>query len=122
MNKIDFLMFKAQVEALRTWTIIKFAQDQNLQLIWKSKYHLWQLERENLQAQETTWRASPGSSRVCQRIYELQILLDVAYIRGDLQEFGINRYIDTIISERAECVAPEEYDEETILRKLLPRY
>lgn len=122
METIDFIMLKAQVEALRTWTMVRAAQDRNLQQIWKAKYLLWQLERENLQEQETTWRASPGSNRVCQWIYELQILSDAAYIRGALQEFGIDRYIDPTISEKAECVASEEYDEQTILRKIAPRY
>lgn len=120
MNDVDFLLLKAQVDALRTWAVIRDAQGLSLQYIWKSRYLLWLQERENLQELETTLPASLDSNRVYQRIYELQILLDVAYIRGDLQEFEIVRYIDAITLEKAKVVAPEDYDEETILRKVAP--
>lgn len=120
MNDVDFLILKAQVDALRMWSMIRDAQDLCPQEVWKSRYILWRLERENLQEQETALPSSPDSSRVCQRIYQLQILLDVAYIRGDLQEYGLTRYIDAKALEIATRVAPDEYDEETVLQKVAP--
>lgn len=119
MKNTDFILLKAQFDALRIWAITRNLDNISSQDRWMSKYTLWRLERENLSSHKTTHTSSPETlDKIHQREYELQLLLDTAYYHGNLQEYEITRYIDNVTLERISKTNPDDFDEETILRNL----
>ena len=119
MDNTDFILLKAQFEALRTWTMIKCTENLTSRLKWKSKYFLCRLERENLPFADETHVSSLETKRIDRRRYELQWLLDISYVWGHLEEDDEWRYIDPLTLEKISCIDPKkDFDEETILYKL----
>ena len=102
MNNIDFELLKAQHEALRIHYLSLLTtilgQDEQEKIdgskTWLSKYLLWCYERENLSPLENKVQpSSPDSDRIRRRRFQLQVLMDVAYIRGGLEGYDILRKI-----------------------------
>ncbi len=95
----EYILLKAQFEALRNYftsllsTIFK--DDENTtDKVWRAKYLLWSFERDNLYASCcNTQPSSPESEKINHRCFQLQVLMDVAYIQGQLEGYDLIRYI-----------------------------
>ncbi len=83
----DFLLLKAQNDAFRTYflsllPVIMGDRDR----VWLAKFLLWRFERENLAPFDyISTLPSPEIEKIHHRRFQLQVLMDVAYIRGHLQ-------------------------------------
>lgn len=125
----DLLLMKAQFEALRNYFtsllpyIFRDVDDKD-GMVWYAKFCLWKFEREILLPSSGLAHTSPETERIDRRRTQLQVLMDVAYIQGRLEEYGITRRIDG----PSRCVADKVYEmsdhsEETMIEtidKLLP--
>lgn len=118
----EMILLKAQFEALRDYftsllsTI--FEHDKECQdKVWLAKYLLWQFERNNLAPFDYTDKLSPHEKdRISRRRFQLQVLMDVAYIQGRLEEYGILRIIDSYAAAQARQVFDRSNgSEETML-------
>lgn len=91
----DLIIMKAQFGALRNLLLsilpTFFEHDKNAaEKTWLAKFCLWRFERENLVPYSSLAnRNSPETEQIDRRRFQLQILMDVAYIRGHLEEYGI---------------------------------
>ncbi len=110
---IEFEMLKAQHEALRTYFISLLPyiyrthpdQKRDGSKTWLAKYLLWRFERENLAPLDYTQSlSSPEKERIGHRRFQLQVLMDVAYIRGDLQRYDILRRVAPADRDLADTV------------------
>ena len=99
---IDLELLKAQHEALRTYffsllpTIFGKGRQKKIDdsMTWLAKYFIWCFERENLSPLSYTLPpASPDLERIDRRRFQLQVLMDVAYIQGGLEGYDILRRI-----------------------------
>lgn len=95
----ELVILKAQFEALRNYftsllpTIFSHDKEQS-DKIWLAKFCLWRFDRENLvPCSSLSCPVSPETNRIDHRRFQLQILMDVAYIQGHLEEYGIARQI-----------------------------
>lgn len=119
---IDMIFLKAQFEALRdgctSLLSTVFEHDEECDSkVWNAKYHLWQFERDALSAfEKTDGLSSREKERISRRRFQLQVLMDVAYIQGGLEGYGIPRIIDSYAAAQARQVfAQSDGSEETML-------
>ena len=104
---IEFEMLKAQIDALRVsyLSLIESIHHGDAGETWLSKYLLWGFERGNLcSSGYNTPESSPGKDMIDRRRFQLQVLMDVAYIRGGLEGYDIQRRISAPDRELAEAV------------------
>lgn len=99
---IEFEMLKAQHEALRNYfvslipNIFRDHPDEKKDgsKTWLAKYFLWRFERENLAPLDSKSDLdAPAKEKIYHRRFQLQVLMDVAYIRGHLEEYDIVRQV-----------------------------
>lgn len=99
---IEFEMLKAQHEALRTYftSLLPYIfrshpeEKRDGSKTWLAKYLLWCFERENLAPLDyTPSLSSLEKAPIDHRRFQLQVLMDVAYIRGDLEGYDIQRRV-----------------------------
>ena len=115
-------MLKAQVEAFRNYftsllpTIFQNDREKDSK-VWLAKYLLWHFERQNLSPYDfADTLPTPEKDRISRRRHQLQVLMDVAYIQGRLEEYGIIRKVDSYAASQAEQVyAQSDHSEETML-------
>ena len=88
----DFILLKAQFNALRNLYMARLS-NRGKDIAWLDKYILWKYEREILLSEDNTPLPSPESERLERRRFQLQVLMDVAYIQGHLEQFDLIRYI-----------------------------
>lgn len=104
---VDFLLLKAQNDAFRTYflsllPVIMGDRDR----VWLAKFLLWRFERENLaQFDYISTQPSPVIEKIHHRRFQLQVLMDVAYIRGHLQDPDIIH----VVSPSARALADTVY-------------
>lgn len=94
---IDLELVKAQVDALRiAYLGLLFSLYPNdPDRRWLARYYFWQMERENLATlRGRVQNSSPETDKIDRRRFQLQVLMDVAYIQGGLEGFDILRRID----------------------------
>jgi len=107
MKDIDQILLNAKVNAMRDYFIsllpVIFRGDKEKDSkVWLAKYTLWQFERESLAPYEITEKpSSPERERISRRRFELQVLMDVAYIQGQLEEYDILRKVDSYAAAQA---------------------
>lgn len=113
---LDMIFLKAQFEALRDgYTSLLstvFEHDEECDSkVWGAKYHLWKFERDALSVFEKTDELlSHEKERISRRRFQLQVLMDVAYIRGGLEGYGIPRIIDSHAAAQALRVFEQSKD------------
>lgn len=118
----DLIMLKAQVEAFRNYftsllpTIFQNDKEKDSK-VWLAKYLLWYLERQNLSPYDfSDTLPTPEKDRISRRRHQLQVLMDVAYIQGQLEEYGILRKVDSYAAAQAQQVYEQsDHSEETTL-------
>ena len=118
----ELIMLKAQVEAFRNYftsllpTIFQNDREKDSK-VWLAKYLLWHFERQNLSPYDfADTLPTPEKDRISRRRHQLQVLMDVAYIQGRLEEYGILRKVDSYAASQAEQVyAQSDHSEETML-------
>lgn len=113
----DFLILQAQFKALRNLFLgILPSVYKDSDRVWLNKYLLWQYEREFLLSDCSTQPSSPEKETLEHRCLQLSVLMDIAYIRGNLELFGVTRYISPHSAALAQRVIQEseEYEEEMI--------
>lgn len=110
---IEFEMLKAQHEALRNYFIsllpyiFRTHPDEKLggSKTWLAKYFLWRFERENLAPLDYTQSLSfHEKAPIDHRRFQLQVLMDVAYIRGGLEGYDIVRKVSQDAQALADIV------------------
>lgn len=118
----DFILLKAQFEALRNYftSLLPYIFEQDPSRddkVWLAKYLLWQFERDNLAPFDYTDSLAPlEKERISHRRFQLQVLMDVAYIQGSLEGYGILRRVDSYAAAQARQVfAQSDGSEETML-------
>ncbi len=107
MKDIDLILLNAKVDAMRTYfmsllpTIYQHDKEKDSK-VWLAKYTLWQFERESLAPYDyTTQLSSPERERISRRRFQLQVLMDVAYIQGRLEGYDIIRKVDSYAAAQA---------------------
>lgn len=104
---IDMILLEAKFEALRTYftSLLPaiFKDDPRKDdKVWLAKYLMWEFERANLLPFDYTDKLSPQQKgRISHRRFQLQVLMDVAYIQGHLEEYGILRRVDSYAASQA---------------------
>lgn len=115
----DMILLKAKVEALRDCFtgLLSTVCHGDEQKIWYTKFNLWQFERESLAPFEAEGKIAPHEKdRISRRRFQLQVLMDVAYIQGRLGECDIPRIIDSYAAAQARQVFDRsDGSEETML-------
>lgn len=110
---IEFEMLKAQHEALRNYFIsllpyiFRTHPDEKLggSKTWLAKYFLWRFERENLAPLDYTQSlSSHEKAPIDHRRFQLQVLMDVAYIQGGLEGYDIVRKVSQDAQALADIV------------------
>lgn len=110
---IEFEMLKAQHKALRNYFIsllpyiFRTHPDEKLggSKTWLAKYFLWRFERENLAPLDYTQSlSSHEKAPIDHRRFQLQVLMDVAYIRGGLEGYDIVRKVSQDAQALADIV------------------
>ena len=103
---LEKIMLQARVDAMReTFAIFLRAHFKNESDYWYCQYLLWTFERDILMPYDFSSSIPPEEKgRVANRRFQLQVLLDVAYIQGDLEELGIIRKVSSYAAAQAERV------------------
>ena len=120
--KQDYIILNAKLGAFTTYfkslLPIIFQNDPDTDgKVWLAKYLLWQSERELLAPYDSEASSgSPDSDTIGRRRFQLQVLMDVAYIQGRLEEYGIARIVDSYAAAHAQHVFHDsDGSEETML-------
>lgn len=95
---IDMIFLKARFEALRDCFtgLLPGIFHGDKQEVWRTKFNLWSFERELLAPFEFEDNIEPHvKEKIGRRRFQLQVLMDVAYIQGHLEECGKPRIIDS---------------------------
>ena len=100
----EIILLKAQVQAMRNYftSLLPVLLKGNKSKVWLAKYLMWQFERELLAP--FSYTDKPGSleiEKIDRRRFQLQVLMDVAYIQGRLEEHGIARIVSSDAVARA---------------------
>lgn len=104
---IDMILLKAQSDALKTYflSLLNRIMGNDPDRTWLAKYLLWSLERENLSPFDyISSLDAPAKERISHRRFQLQVLMDVAYIQGHLEAFDISRLISRDAADFADIV------------------
>ena len=120
--KTDFIILKAQVEAMRNYftsllpTIFQHDEEKDSK-VWLAKYLLWKAERELLAPYDlTASHKSLDRDNIGRRRFQLQVLMDVAYTQGQLEEYDIPRKVGSDAAAQAQQVFENsDGSEETML-------
>lgn len=120
--KEDFIILKAQFEAMRNYftsVLPAIYQHDNEKdgKVWLAKYILWKFERENLSPYDSEApHKSLDQDKIGRRRFQLQVLMDVAYIQGRLEEYDIPRRVSSYAAVQAQRVfESSDGSEETML-------
>lgn len=115
----ELILLKAQTEALRNYftSLLPVIFHGDDQFVWLAKYLIWDFERQNLAPYDFSNKLpTPEKDKISRRRFQLQVLMDVAYIQGQLQEHGITRIIGSVAAAQAEQVySHSDHSEETML-------
>jgi len=120
--KEDFIILKAQFEAMRNYftsllqTIFQHDKEMDSK-VWLAKYLLWKFERDNLAPYDlTASHKSLDQDKIGRRRFQLQVLMDVAYIQGQLEGYDIPRKVSSDAAAQAQRVfANSDGSEEAML-------
>lgn len=123
----EFVIMKAQFMALRNYftsllpTIFSHDKEQS-DKVWLAKFCLWRFERENLVPYSSLAnQTSPETKQIDHRRFQLQVLMDVAYIRGHLEEYGILHGISQHSADFANKVYEASDGSETSMISLIEK-
>ena len=115
---IENIMLNAKIDALRNaYAIFLRATFKDDQKFWYSQYLLWKFERDSLKSYSILSKLLPEEKgKVANRRFQLQVLLDVAYIQGQLEELGIIRKVSSYAAAQAERVySLSDHSEESMI-------
>lgn len=120
--KTDFIILKAQVEAMRNYftsllpTIFQHDQEKDSK-VWLAKYLLWNAERDILAPYDlAASHKSLDQGKIGRRRFQLQVLMDVAYTQGHLEGYDIPRKVGSDAAAQAQQVFENsDGSEETML-------
>lgn len=125
---IEFEMLKAQHEALRNYFVSLLPyiyrthpdEKRDGSKTWLAKYFLWRFERENLAPLDYTQSLSSlEKAPISHRRFQLQVLMDVAYIQGGLEEYDILRRISRDALVLADTVYSQSNGSETDMCRVI---
>ena len=115
----DFILLDAKFNAFRNLFVglLPRIDKGDTDTVWFHKYRLWEFERDLLFACYDTPLSSPVMKKVDRRRFQLQVLMDVAYIQGHLEQFDIIRLIQPYAVTLANDIFEKSADgtEETML-------
>lgn len=118
----DFIILKAQVEAMRNYftsllpTIFQHDEEKDSK-VWLAKYLLWNAERDILAPYDlAASHKSLDQGKIGRRRFQLQVLMDVAYTQGHLEGYDIPRKVGSDAAAQAQQVFENsDGSEETML-------
>ena len=104
------ILLEAKLDALRNYftsllpTIFK-DDPQKDDKVWLAKYLIWKFERDLLSPSDYTDSLTPPEKeKISHRRFQLQVLMDVAYIQGQLEGYGIPRLVNSYAAAQANRV------------------
>ena len=100
----EIILLNAQVQAMRNYftSLLPLIHKGNESMVWLAKYLMWQFERDVLAPFSYTDNLeSLEKEKIDRRRFQLQVLMDVAYIQGHLEEHGIARIVSSDAAARA---------------------
>lgn len=100
----DLIILKSQVQAMRNYftSLLPVLLKGNKSKVWLAKFLMWQFERELLAPFSYTDKLAPlEKEKIDRRRFQLQVLMDVAYIQGHLEEHDITWIISSDAAVRA---------------------
>ena len=100
----DLIILKSQVQAMHNYftSLLPVLLKGNKSKVWLAKFLMWQFERELLAPfSYTDKNASLEKEKIDRRRFQLQVLMDVAYIQGHLEEHDITWIISSDAAVRA---------------------
>lgn len=109
-ENIELTILQAQFNALRNLFLGCMVQFWTPQERWRYKFILWKSERDILGEVCKHKPGTPEGDMIDRRRFQLQVMMDVAYIQGHLGECDIIRYIDPESLKIANDVA-DDYEE-----------
>ena len=120
--KEDFIILKAQFEAMRNYftsllpTIFQHDKEKDSK-VWLAKYLLWKFERDNLAPYDSEGsHKSLEQDKIGRRRFQLQVLMDVAYNQGQLEGYDIPRKVSSDAAAQAQRVfESSDGSEETMI-------
>lgn len=115
----EIILLNAQVQAMRSYftSLLPVLLKGKKSKVWLAKYLMWQFEREFLAPFSYTDKlGSPEREKIDHRRFQLQVLMDVAYIQGHLEEYDTARVISSDDADRAlDIYSNSQGCEETML-------
>lgn len=102
----DLILLKAQNDAMRHlfMSMFKTIYKDDSDRIWLAKYHLWLFERDNLPP-FTGDLPDDARKAIENRRFQLQTLLDIAWLEGSLEDFEIESWFRHISPDRERFAA-----------------
>lgn len=92
-------------------------------MAWLARYLLWRFERENLLSMSCKSQLrAPEKARIDRRCFQLQVLMDVAYIQGALEQQGEIRKISAVDAALANSVYNQSDGSEELMLPLIDDY
>lgn len=119
---IELLMMKAQINAFRNLFlgmlggILKDSDE-----VWLRKYQLWEFEREHLLSFQQSGLSSPDQKVLEHRRLQLEFLMNIAYIAGNLENYELVRYISPESADLAKRVYQESDKTEQSMLSLIDK-
>ena len=117
----DILIIKAQLHAMRSVYMGSLSK-QGKDIAWLHKSLLWKFEKGVLPFSESIQLPSDESEKLERRHFQLQVLMDVAYLQGNLEQFDIYRCVPPGSVKIAECVFHESDGSEETMIPLIDKY
>lgn len=121
----DFILLYEQFQSLRNHYMRQLG-DLKKKDVWYEKYLLWKFERDRLLgyvlSANSTQLPSPEIEKLEHRRFQLQVLMDVAYIQGDLEQRGVLRMTSPQDYEIAQNVFQKSDGSEETMIPLIDQY
>ena len=122
MSNSDPILLYAQIQALRKSMIDLFESYEDNSASWVHKYYLWKDERDALAPYAYSEKLSAHQkAQISRRRFQLQVLMDVAYIQGNLEAIGIPRVIGLYAAAQVEKLAQQSDLSEEQMLSLIDR-
>lgn len=102
----DLILLKAQNAAMRHlfMSLFKTFFKDDTDRIWLAKYYLWLFERKNLPAFTADFPEDVRNA-IDSRSFQLQTLLDIAWLEGGLEDFDFESWSRHISPDREQFAA-----------------
>lgn len=89
----DLFLLQSRFEAFKEMFFGYMASNEHSEVVWLNKYLFYKFERELLKAYLLRTPDAPDYLQIDERCFELQNMMDEAYLKGNLEDSVGPRYI-----------------------------